>query len=166
MTQRHRRLAAALGFVAAAVAAPLAGAQTFANGPYYAAPSWDQTMPASTRFIVLTNMNGEAVLDRETGLVWWRMPTPDLATLFAAQFNCARSTVGGRRGWRLPAASELLSLFDPAATAPPFLPAGHPFLAFPARSLTLWTSTARLGDTLYLQLGYAEVPSGGTLSFF
>src|SRR5437660_12527200 len=38
-----------------------------AVGPYYAAPSWDQTLAASTRFIVLSNMNGDAVLDRETG---------------------------------------------------------------------------------------------------
>ena len=38
-------------------------------GPYYAMPSWDQTLPAATRFIVLTNMGSEAVLDRETGLV-------------------------------------------------------------------------------------------------
>ena len=30
-------------------------AQTTANGPYYATPSWDQTLPASTRFIVLSN---------------------------------------------------------------------------------------------------------------
>src|SRR5262249_15328144 len=41
-----------------------------ANGPYYAEPSWDQMLPASTRFIVLSNFNSEAVLDRETGLVW------------------------------------------------------------------------------------------------
>jgi hypothetical protein len=44
-----------------------AGAATTANGPYYATPSWDQTLPASTRFIVLSNFASEAVLDRETG---------------------------------------------------------------------------------------------------
>ena len=46
-----------------------ADAQTASAGPYYATPSWDQT-PSSTRFVVLSNWNNEAVLDRETGLVW------------------------------------------------------------------------------------------------
>jgi hypothetical protein len=53
-----------------------ASAQTVANGPYYATPSWDQTLPAATRFVVLSNMNAEAVLDRETGLVWRKTPDP------------------------------------------------------------------------------------------
>ena len=38
-------------------------------GPYYATPSWNQQLPAATRFIVLTNWASAAVLDRETGLV-------------------------------------------------------------------------------------------------
>src|SRR4051794_27074001 len=49
-------------------------AQTISNGPYYANPSWDQQLPAAQRFIVLQNWNNEAVLDRETGLVWERQP--------------------------------------------------------------------------------------------
>jgi hypothetical protein len=32
-----------------------AEAETVANGPYYANPSWDQTLPSNTRFIVLSN---------------------------------------------------------------------------------------------------------------
>ena len=56
-----------------------AQAQTTANGPYYATPSWDQKLQCDTlttcpRFIVLSNWNSEAVLDRETGLVWERSP--------------------------------------------------------------------------------------------
>src|SRR5689334_6098081 len=50
-------------------------AQTTAAGPYYATPSWDQTLPASTRFIILSNFTSEAVLDRDTGLVWERSPS-------------------------------------------------------------------------------------------
>ena len=43
-------------------------AQTVANGPYYALPAWDQTLPAAQRFIVLANFNNQAVLDRKTVL--------------------------------------------------------------------------------------------------
>src|SRR5258706_16328966 len=65
----------ALGLVAAALLALGAGpAGADAVGPYYATPSWDQTLPASTRFVVLSNFNSEAVLDRETGLVWEKSP--------------------------------------------------------------------------------------------
>ncbi|HEY2920960.1 MAG TPA: hypothetical protein VGK77_18415, partial [Candidatus Binatia bacterium] len=49
-----------------ALAASPAKAQTTAAGPYYANPSWDQQLPASTRFIVLSNWASAAVLDRET----------------------------------------------------------------------------------------------------
>jgi hypothetical protein len=121
-------------------------AQTTAPGPYYATPSWDQTLPAASRFIVLSNFANSAVLDRETGLVWWRTPgNPDdparLRVPFgSAQFVCLTSRIGGRRGWRLPTADELLSLFDPATTMPPFLPAGHPF-NFGSAEL-FWSSTA------------------------
>jgi hypothetical protein len=63
------------------VSASTLHAQTTAVGPYYATPSWDQTIactiPSScSRFLVLSNFNNEAVLDRETGLVWERTPDP------------------------------------------------------------------------------------------
>ena len=90
-------------------------------GPYYATPSWDQTLPASTRFIVLSNFNSHAVLDRETGLVWERDPVS--AHPFAvsgiweaATTICRQVWTGGRAGWRLPALNELASLFDPSVT--------------------------------------------------
>jgi hypothetical protein len=97
-------------------------------GPYYATPSWDQTFPASTRFIVLTNMNSEAVLDRETGLVWEQSPDQNEHSWFAAQVQCSTKTVGTRKGWRLPNMQELLSLVDRSLPpSSPTLPAGHPF---------------------------------------
>ena len=42
------------GLLALAIAAD-ASAATTAAGPYYATPSWDQQLPASIRFVVLSN---------------------------------------------------------------------------------------------------------------
>lgn len=98
------------------------------NGPYYAEPSWSQKLPAATRFVVLTDWNSEAVLDRHTGLVWEKSPDTTTQTWFNARFVCINKNVGGQKGWRLPAIAELASLIDPAVAFPgPTLPAGHPF---------------------------------------
>jgi hypothetical protein len=106
-------------------------AQTTANGPYYAEPAWDQKLNCTAttncrRFIVLSNWNSEAVLDRETGLVWERSPATTNHTWSAARFECTSRTVGGRKGWRLPSVHELASLVDPSQSFPS-LPPGHPF---------------------------------------
>jgi len=107
-----------------------------AVAPYYATPSWDQQLPASTRFVVLANWvdsnfasGGAAVLDRETGLVWERSPSTSTFNWENAQFHCNDLRVGNRKGWRLPTAQELASLVDPTVAPPgPTLPAGHPFM--------------------------------------
>jgi Protein of unknown function (DUF1566) len=99
-------------------------AQTTAPGPYYATPSWDQQLPASTRFIVLSNWNNEVVLDRETGLVWERQPLDLRLVWVQALFECRARKTGNRLGWRLPSVEELSSLLDASTTS---LPAGHPF---------------------------------------
>ncbi len=126
---RHKLLST-LGLMVLALvgfAASPAGAATTAAGPYYANPSWDQTLPSSTRFIVLSNMNGEAVLDRETGLVWEQSPsTYGGFTWSAAQLHCIDLNAGGRTGWRLPTIQELMSLVDRSMSFPA-LPSGHPF---------------------------------------
>jgi hypothetical protein len=112
-----------------------AAAQTVANGPYYAVPSWDQTLPTAQRFIVLANMNQEAVLDRETGLVWQRTPLGTTnSSRSVASTNCHTVTTGGRQGWRLPRVDELMTLADPSNTDPDqvHLPTGHPFLTVTA----------------------------------
>jgi len=99
------------------------------NGPYYAEPAWDQKLPAATRFIVLLDWSSQAVLDRETGLVWEQAPTTTLATpqtWFNARFTCANKAVGNRKDWRLPSVHELASLIDPTQ-ANPALPLSHPF---------------------------------------
>jgi len=116
-----------------------------AVGPYYATPSWDQSLPASTRFVVLTNLNSQAVLDRETGLVWERtpstaflplIPAPNEFTTATAVARCATLKVCGRYGWRLPTIQELHSLIDD--TQDPALPAGNPFIGIGG---SFWTST-------------------------
>ena len=119
-----------------------AEAQTSAAGPYYAVPSWDQKLPSSTRFIVLSNWNNEAVLDRETGLVWERTLGGGISDWFVANSTCIVKTVGGRLGWHLPTIQELASLIDPSVAAPgPTLPAGHPFINVAAAGY--WSSTSQ-----------------------
>lgn len=144
-----------------AIAALESPAQTSAAGPYYATPSWDQTLPAATRFIVLTNLNSDAVLDRETGLVWERTPTSATDTWFNSLDACAFLTVGGRKGWRLPSVHELSSLVDPTA-ANPALPSSHPFGN--VQNATYWTASIRVGSTAWIVDMASGVPTftGGT----
>jgi hypothetical protein len=144
---------------AALLHATPASAVTIANGPYYATPSWDQTLPAASRFVVLANLNDEAVLDRETGLVWQRtVPFIEFGTAADAALYCLNQSTGGRFGWRLPAAPELASLIDKTAVAPqPALPTGHPFIGVTTMSATPF------GDepTAY----YTTDPSGALVTF-
>jgi len=141
-----------LGVLTLALAASPAAAQTTANGPYYATPSWDQTLPAATRFIVLTNFNSEAVLDRETGLVWQKSPSATHQTWFAALDACTLLTAGSRQGWRLPTIQELRSLVD--MTQSPALPVGHPFtnvqVGFFDQYWSVSTSFFTVVDTAYV----------------
>lgn len=111
-------------------------------------PSWDQTLTssggcASQRFTCV--MGDEAVLDRETGLVWQRTPTVlGDNTWFAGNEFCAFAQTGGRKGWRAPTLHEGLSLVDPAISN---LPEGHPFLSVPAQSTAYATSSSGLSAT-------------------
>ena len=97
-------------------------------GPFYAEPAWDQKLACPTiancpRFLVLTNWNNEAVLDKETGLVWERSPALTTHTWGEARFQCTGRTTGNRHGWRLPSIHELASLNHPER-GPPNPPAG------------------------------------------
>ena len=148
MKRKLTHIAGIIG-MAIGLTASTALAQTTANGPYYATPSWDQTLPASTRFIVLSNMNNQAVLDRETGLVWQRSPL-GVDEWSDANTKCIRSTVGNRAGWRLPTINELGSVLDPSATAVPAFPSGHPFTGFNADE-DMWTATKYSGSESVVQ---------------
>jgi hypothetical protein len=131
-----------------------ARAQTTAVGPYYATPSWDQTLPCATpatcpRFIVLSNFNSEAVLDRETGLVWERSPTGSDGWADVL-FTCHNKALGNRKGWRLPTIEELTSLIDPSVAFPgPTLPAGHPFIGVESPTTFYWSATTWAADASY-----------------
>jgi hypothetical protein len=141
---KHKVLTA-LALVTMVIAVTTARAQTVANGPYYAPPAWDQTLPVVTRFIVLSNFGGAAVLDRETGLVWERSPSESFVIWSSAQKGCNRKSVGNRLGWRLPTLQELASLLDgdPANTSGR-LPPAHPFTV---RLTALWSATTFANDT-------------------
>lgn len=120
-----------------------------ANSSYYAWPAWSQKIACAVgncpRFIVLSDWNSEAVLDRETGLVWEQSPATVTRTWFVAQ-ACNTKTVGGRKGWRLPTIPELASLIDPTIAPPgPTLPPGHPFSN--VQSSFYWSATTKAGDT-------------------
>ncbi len=99
-------------------------------------PVWSRVMPAAERFQLV--MNDEAVLDRETGLVWERSPDTTQRTWASAIAHCYAEEVGGRKGWRLPTIEELASLIDTTQPAPT-LPAGHPFLN--VQSDWYWSAT-------------------------
>src|SRR5215218_3368442 len=91
------------------------------TGPYYAVPSWDQKLLCSAaancpRFIVLTDWANQAVLDRETGLVWQQALADGTSIWTEAHAICNNTLTGGRAGWRLPTIQELASLIDTGAS--------------------------------------------------
>lgn len=104
-------------------------------GSYFVAPAWSQTLPPNLRFVVLSNFNSDAVLDRETGLVWSRRI---LGTMPARHARCLSVVLGNHFGWRLPTVSELQSLIDTSLPSPG-LPDGHPFV-LPTGARGYWAS--------------------------
>jgi hypothetical protein len=54
------------------------------------------------------------------------------------------SMIGGRRGWRLPAVEELLSLIDSSQGGNPKLPTGNPFIN--VTDTLYWTMTTDEND--------------------
>ena len=111
---------------------------------------WDKQINRPNRFTVLADFGGQAVLDRETEVVWERSPDTLQSPWIQAQAQCNLKNVGNRRGWRLPTVQELASLVDPTVSSPgPTLPAGHPFMNVrvigdptnPLSSSAYWTAT-------------------------
>ena len=106
-----------------------------------ATPAWHQILPAAERFELV--MNNEAVLDRETGLVWQRDTSDDQYDWYSAQSYCYIINLGGRKGWRLPTIDELATLVDPIQSVPA-LPIGHLFTNVKS---FYWSSTTYAGST-------------------
>ena len=105
-------------------------------------PSWSQILPASERFELV--LNYQAVLDKETGLVWEQSPGTDTYHWFDACYQCINKNVGGRKGWRLPTVEELSSLVDTSGGTSS-LPSGHPFSN--VQLTYYWSSTTSAGNT-------------------
>lgn len=129
-----------------------------AVGTYYTPPAWNQTLAPNLRFVILSNFNSDAVLDRETGLIWTRRYLGE----WPGAIECGGVAVGGRGGWRLPTVIELQSLIDASLTATgvPRLPVGHPFV-FSNITAYYWSSeyTGPTGRWA------VNLSSGGTTSF-
>lgn len=89
--------------------------------------TWDKVIGKKGRFKVLKQFGQEAVLDKETGLVWERSPSTAKASWFTAVALCNAREVGGRMGWRLPTIVELATLMD-RSQSDPALPPNHPFM--------------------------------------
>ncbi len=99
--------------------------------------SWSQKIDdADKRFKVLEDFNDEAVLDKETQLVWELSPgdidgdgdvdNADKKPWIRAIIECAMLEVGGRKGWHLPMREQLATLVD-TSNSNPALPTLHPF---------------------------------------
>jgi len=103
----------------------------------------DTQIPAS-RFHILEESKGEAVLDIETRLIWERNPSSAETGWANASLRCALTSTGGRLGWRLPSFFELMTLVEPSPLATankPSLPAGHPFRG--VRASLYWTTSSQ-----------------------
>jgi hypothetical protein len=86
-------------------------------------PSWSQVLPDDERFELV--MDGAAVLDNETGLVWEQSPDTIAANWSDANRYCRTRLLSRRSGWRLPSIEELASLVEVGKLGG--LPNGHPF---------------------------------------
>ena len=139
----------------------------------HAKPIWDIAdaswvdHPANRRFAVwnagTSSQADDAVLDHETGLVWERSPATDKKAFDSAFVYSTTRVVAQRKGWRLPALEELLSLVDPTMTSPT-LPTGHPFLNVQL-DYFYWSSTVGIpvGNNSQLIWGY-DFDDGSTSS--
>ena len=131
------------------------GVNTVSGESYIPAiPDKNKTPPAndggsdgcnSSRFKCV--MGGEAVQDKQTGLIWVRnaniikkaVPWWEAVNFFQDL------EIGNRKGWRLPTKEELITLLD-TSQSDPALPEGHPFKNVKMSQTRYWTNTAYEGN--------------------
>jgi len=130
-------------------------------------PAWSQILQCDTtacpRFELV--MEGAAVLDHETGLVWQRTVEAAPTWTWAGAINqCNYANTGDRWGWHLPTVEQLetLNTRRPGGVAPK-LPEGHPFIGVSADpQVYYWTATTYTGapESAYrLSFGAAGLPN-------
>jgi hypothetical protein len=56
--------------------------------------NWDKKLPNTSRFTILTDFDGAAVRDNETGLVWEQSPETKTQNWTNARFQCLSRTIG------------------------------------------------------------------------
>ena len=106
-------------------------------------PPWGRILDPAVRFQVV--INNQAVLDRETGLVWQRnTDTTTTRNWLDACTYCYRLSLDPCKGWRLPTIEELATLVDPGQTDPA-LPPGNPFTHVQLRFY--WSISTNAADT-------------------
>ena len=126
--------------------------------------AWDKQL-TTDRFELV--MGDEAVLDKETCLVWEQSPNTTTRTWTQALAYCFMKKVGGRKGWRLPTIEELATLVDDTQSNPA-LPSGHPFSN--VQSSWYWSSTTTANSTanawyVYFVNGNVNVINKGNYGF-
>jgi hypothetical protein len=94
---------------------------------YSSLPGSGAEHKAGERFSLV--MNGAAVKDNQTGLIWEQEPDREHDVWSRSNERCAAKEIGGQKGWRG---------IDPAQRDPA-LPPGHPFSNI--KSEIYWTST-------------------------
>ena len=113
-------------------------------------PTWSTKISGAGRFVVLADFNNDAVLDKETGLVWEKSPWTTSYQWETAVNYCIQKQTGGRFGWHLPTVEQLSSLMDISAPGEPKLPAGHPFTVVQPYSYWSATTSTENTNTAYL----------------
>lgn len=145
-------------------------------------PTWSQILPASERFEDV--MGGEAVLDKETGLVWAKdanlamtsgYSSTGTMNWYQAVDYCRNLDIASRKGWRLPSIEELSSLMDTSQTGAPAVPSGVFDNVQCACCVGYWSCTTDKHSSDYAWLVWmdsglvwadTEVPSNGGGSYY
>lgn len=112
-------------------------------------PTWSQKFAtANERFELV--LDGQGVLDKETGLVWARDATTVAGSWHHAFVYCRSIAISDRKGWRLPSIEELASLLDMTQIFPALTSGiGFKFEFGGSFSFYVWSSTEHESNNDY-----------------